>query len=157
MKKSDSGFTLIELVLVMALLAVFVGLTAPGFRGGFQRFTDERASSEMEELSRYARTVAIMRGVPYRLSFSKDDGSYRLLRSEKGNFVPVDGTAGRRRRLPEGAQIQGLSLDVTFLPNGTALGGPLKFSRDKGALWQVQVDPVLGETKIVENVDETTG
>ncbi|MBK8574574.1 MAG: GspH/FimT family pseudopilin [Elusimicrobia bacterium] len=153
----DSGFTLIELVLVGALLAVFVGLTMPRFRGGFQRFTDERASSEMEELSHYARTIAIMRGVPYRLAFSNDDGSYRLLRSDKGNFVPVDGNAGRRRRLPEGAKPQGPSLDVTFLPNGTAVGGPLKFWRDKEALWQFQVDPVLGEATIVENVDETTG
>jgi Tfp pilus assembly protein FimT len=63
MKRNESGFTLIELVLVGALLTVLVGLTVPGVRGGFQRFAEERASSEMEELSRYARTLAIIDGV----------------------------------------------------------------------------------------------
>lgn len=156
MIKNDSGFTLIELALVGVLLAVFVGLTAPGFRHGFQRFTDERASSEMEDLSRLARSLAILRGVPYQLSFSNEEGSYRLMISDKGNFVPVEGTAGRRHRLPEGAKPRGPSLAVTYLPNGTTWGGPLEIWRDQDALWRFQVDPMLGETKIVENFSETT-
>ncbi len=157
MKRNESGFTLIELVLVGALLTVLVGLTVPGVRGGFQRFAEERASSEMEELSRYARTLAIRRGVPYRLSFSKEDGSYRLLRSERGNFVPAGGSAGRRHLLPEGAQVEGPSLGVTYFPNGTAVGGPFEIGRGKETLWRFQVDPLLGEGTIVEAGIENAG
>lgn len=157
MKRNNAGFSLIELVIVGALLAVLVGLTAPGFRRGFQRFTEERAASEIEEMSRLARSIAITRGVPYRLSFSQGDASYRLLRDDNGNFVAVEGSVGRRRRLPEGAKVQGPSLDVTYFPNGTAMGGPLEFRRDEDPLWRFQVDPVLGEAKIVETFPETAG
>jgi prepilin-type N-terminal cleavage/methylation domain-containing protein len=157
MKKNESGFTLIEMVLVGALLAVIAGLTAPGLSGGLQRFAVERAASEMEDLSHYARNIAIMRGVPYCLSISKDEGSYRLGRCENGRFVPVEGSVGRQRFLPLGAKVQGPSQGVTYFPNGTAVGGPLDIGRGKETLWRLQVDPVLGEAHTVEGVSETAG
>ncbi len=150
MKRNEAGFTLIELVLVGALLSVLVGLTVPGFRLAFDRFAEERAASELEEVSHYARSIAIMRGTPVRISFSDEDGGYRLLRGTDGKFIPLAGTAGRRHILPGGAQAQGTARDVTFLPNGTAMGGPLDIWRGKEALWRVHVDPVLGELKCVE-------
>lgn len=152
-----SGFTLIEVVLVGALLAVMVGVTMPGLRGSFQRLAVERAAFEMEELSRYARTNAIMRGVPYRLAISKDEGSYRLLRAETGNFVLVEGSLGRLRHLPEGAKSEGPSRALTFFPNGTAAGGPLDIVRGNETLWRLHVDPVLGEPRVEEGVSETEG
>jgi hypothetical protein len=157
MKKNESGFTLIELVLVGVLLSIMVGLTAPGVRGGFHRFAVERAASEMEEVSRYARTIAIMRGVPYRLSVSKDERSYRLLRSQNGNFVLVEGSVGRERFFPDGATVQGPSWGITYFPNGTAVGGPLEIGRGNEPLWRFRVDPVLGEGEIVEGLSETAG
>jgi prepilin-type N-terminal cleavage/methylation domain-containing protein len=157
MTRNESGFTLIELVLVSALFAVVVGFTVPGLRGGFHRLALERAASEMEEISSYARTLAIMRGAPYRLAISKDEGMYRLLRGENGNFVPVEGSLGRPRSLPEGARGQGPSWAVTFFPNGTAAGGPLDVVQENKTLWRLHVDPVLGETVVREGVSETAG
>lgn len=150
-----SGFTLIEVVLVGALLAVMVGFAMPGLRGSFQRLAVERSASEIEELSRFARTSAIMRGVPYRLAISKDEGTYRLLRGETGNFVHVEGSLGRPRHLPEGAKGEGPSRALTFFPNGTAAGGPLEVVRENETLWRLHVDPVLGETRVEEGVPET--
>jgi prepilin-type N-terminal cleavage/methylation domain-containing protein len=156
-KRVESGFTLIELILVTVLLLVFVGLTVPQFRQGFRRFADERSASEMEDLSRYARVMAVQRGVPYQMSFSEKDGSYRLRRAEKGGFVPVAGRIGLWRNLPDEARVQGSSRDVTYFPNGTAEGGPLEFWRASEPLWTMMIDPVLGETLFVEPPHETAG
>jgi prepilin-type N-terminal cleavage/methylation domain-containing protein len=75
--KSNPGFTLIELVMVLAIAAIVMG----GAVGMMIYSSDERAlshsSGEIELLAKRARTTAILKQTPYALEFR--EGIVRLL------------------------------------------------------------------------------
>ncbi len=75
--RSRAGFTLIEIVLVLAIAAVVMG----GAVGLMIFSSDERAlrgaSGEIELMAKRARTTAILRQTPYALEFR--EGLVRLL------------------------------------------------------------------------------
>lgn len=72
-----SGFTLAETSIVMAVLAILLGLALPGFRETLQR---QRAATAMHQLSAQlaqARNTAITRRTPVTLCPSRGDGRCR--------------------------------------------------------------------------------
>jgi prepilin-type N-terminal cleavage/methylation domain-containing protein len=75
--KPQRGFTLIEIVMVLAIAAIVVG----GAVGRMIYSSDERvlrnASGEIELLAKRARTIAILHQTPYALEFR--EGVVRLL------------------------------------------------------------------------------
>lgn len=75
--RSPKGFTLIEIVMVLAIAAVVMG----GAVGMMIYSSDERtlrdASGEIELMAKRARTIAILRQTPYALEFR--EGVVRLL------------------------------------------------------------------------------
>jgi prepilin-type N-terminal cleavage/methylation domain-containing protein len=114
-KVRRSGFTLIEIVLVLAIAAVVMG----GAVGLFIYSSDERglkrASGEIEMMAKKARVIAILHQTPYALEFR--EGVVRLLplaqagkdlqkssRMSKEPEAPPGTNAGDNRQftLPEG-------------------------------------------------------
>ena len=99
---SRRGFTLIELILVMAVLCIVVGLAAPsltGFGRG-RRATD--AAAQIVSLARWARSQAITQGVVYRLNLNPAEGSYWLtVQQPDGTFGELLEEIGGVFTLPE--------------------------------------------------------
>lgn len=109
--RSRGGFTLLEIVIVLAIAALIMG----GAMGMMIYSSNERllsdASGEIELLAKRARTTAILQQTPYALEFR--EGIVRLMplaqagRSEKrtvgGRRIgrePVDDGGGERWELP---------------------------------------------------------
>lgn len=59
-----SGFTLIEIIVVLAIVAISAGLAAPAFRSLFQRDDLSEATHTFETLFAFARDSAIHSGIP---------------------------------------------------------------------------------------------
>jgi type IV fimbrial biogenesis protein FimT len=73
--RRSPGFSIIELMVVVALAGVLLGLAVPSFRGLIQR---NRAAGEMNSLVgdlQFARSEAIKRGMPVSLCPSSDGGT----------------------------------------------------------------------------------
>jgi prepilin-type N-terminal cleavage/methylation domain-containing protein len=92
--KSPRGFTLIEIVMVLAIAAIIMG----GAVGMMVFSSDEHAlrnaSGEIEVLAKRARTIAMLHQTPYALEFR--EGVVRLLPlAQAGNIERR--TAGGRR------------------------------------------------------------
>ena len=72
------GFTLVEIILVMALLTITVGVAYPALSGFFRGRNLDAEARRFLALTRYAQSQAISLGVPMELWIDVDLGTYGL-------------------------------------------------------------------------------
>jgi prepilin-type N-terminal cleavage/methylation domain-containing protein len=85
------GFTLIELILVMALLVIVIGVTFPSLQSFFRGRTLESEGRRFLTLTRYAQSRAVSEGIPMTLWIDPLEGTYGL-EAQKG-FLDRDDKA----------------------------------------------------------------
>jgi len=85
------AFTLIELILVMALLVIVVAVTFPSMQGFFRGRALESEGRRFLTLTRYGQTRAVAEGIPMTLWIDPIQGSYGL-EAQKG-FLDKDDKA----------------------------------------------------------------
>lgn len=76
--RSRRGFTLIELILVMALLAIAASLSAPRMAAFFRGRSLDQEARRLLSLSHYGASRAVAEGVPVRLWIDPAGGTYGL-------------------------------------------------------------------------------
>lgn len=74
----QGGFTLIELILVMALLVVVLAVGAPTLAAFFSGRTINSEAKRFMSLTRYAQSQAVSRGMPMELWLDRQEGRYGL-------------------------------------------------------------------------------
>jgi type IV fimbrial biogenesis protein FimT len=74
----NSGFTLIELILVMAVLVIVLGVSAPSLSRFFQGRTLEFEARRFVGLTRYGQSRAVSEGIPVLLWIDPKQGAYGL-------------------------------------------------------------------------------
>lgn len=77
-RPAPAGFTLIELILVLALLALAAGLAAPHLSTFFRGRTLDNEARRLLALTRYGQSRAVSEGVPVALWIDSAAGSYGL-------------------------------------------------------------------------------
>lgn len=70
--RSSKGFTLIETMVIVALIGVLAGLTIPSFANYLQRQKVIGARAELMTDLQYARSIAIARRTTFRVDFQLD-------------------------------------------------------------------------------------
>ena len=139
----NSGFTLLELVMVMMLLCVVAAMAVPALRGFGQGRRLGSCAAQLVSLAQYARTQAITRGVPYRMHVDPDTATYWLTAErDDGVFDTPGDEFGRVFEAPEGIAIDWLGPSppdagrfpyVEFLPTGrTSAAATLRLT-DEGS------------------------
>ncbi len=118
------GFTLVELILVMGLLATVLAVSAPSLARTVQSRSVTTEAGRWIELIEQARTEAVSRGVPYRVWA---DPSLGLGGLEPEPGFPVARPVVRDHRLPDAIRIGriegiagtgGRTVVATFGPDG---------------------------------------
>jgi type II secretion system protein H len=114
MERSDPapGFTLVELILVMALLAVIAAFSAPSLAGSLRRRNLDGEASRLLALSEYARNEAVSQGVP--MTVWVDPAGQRIGVDPKAGF---EGDEARSRVFDLNADIH-FEIDRTATQNG---------------------------------------
>lgn len=125
---SRRGFTLVEILLVLLILTVIVGLTAPNLSRSLTKHQFEKSAEELLNLMRYAQSRAITRGHSVRLVFNDENTEYWLAEdsvsgSDSGNEAAsserVPGSMGATRRVPGDVVLRTEDIAVlTFYPDG---------------------------------------
>jgi len=156
-ESSPTGFTLIELALVAAVLVILVAAAIPGLQQTALRLRVEQAASELAQLLRAAHEQAVASGGETVWVW---DAEARRARVEAGPATGGEGADGeaaarptevlRSRALPEGFAVQ-LALDgapvecncVRFFPEGTSEAATLTVSFQAHAM-TATVDEATG-------------
>ena len=74
----ESAFTLIELILVMAMLLIVLGVAFPSLKGFFQGRNIDSEARRFLSLTRYGQSRAISEGIPIMLWIDRQRKSYGL-------------------------------------------------------------------------------
>ena len=74
-RHTQIGLTLVETMVTTSALAVLTGLAAPSFDGAFQRRHLEGAAAQLETDIHFARSMAVARNAPLRISFESSAGA----------------------------------------------------------------------------------
>lgn len=117
--------TLLELILVMAIIGTVLGLAAPSLGGFFGSRRTADAAARVLALAQYARAQAAAEATPYRLRIDTARGEYWLERREGGAFARLGTEFGRTFTLPDGTRARwierpgGSSREyIAFMPDG---------------------------------------
>jgi general secretion pathway protein H len=139
---NQRGFSLLELIVVLSILALAAGLAAPSI----SRSTDAlRLRAEVAGFSavlRHAREQAITTRQPHQVVVEPADHQVRVYAGEE---------LRRTRNIPTRWSIDApgdASLAVRFEPHGTSTGGDYRIVADN-IVWRVTVDAFTGRVRTI--------
>jgi type II secretion system protein H len=118
--KRQAGFTLIEIMLVVMIIAVMTGISMPLMKGTFQSARIKAASREVAGFLRLARNTAVLRERPCEIRFNLEKDQYWLvLLDENANEEDLNKRQERRERQElkigeDAASVHELPKDVHF-------------------------------------------
>ncbi len=141
---SQRGFTLLEIVLVMALIAI-TGLLALGvLTGGFDRMLLRSSAKEMTAQLRFARAHAIATGIPQRFEIDPQARTWRSADERAGELSRTLGVHFIGAREVQPAEGVGA---IVFFGDGASTGGRVQLSL-RDAAWNVDVAWLTGEVTL---------
>ena len=123
------AFTLVEIILVLLILTVIAGLSAPSLSKSLTKYQFEKSAAELINLMRYAQSRAITRSRPVRLEFNTELTEYWLtevrsadpsVEEASNEFERLSGRMGAKRRVPAElvVKIDATIAGLTFYPDG---------------------------------------
>ena len=133
------GFTLFELLVVIALIGISIALVGLGVGKGLHSAHERRALSEVVHALRAARVQAIVTGQPAQTRFDLNSGRFQ-------------GPLQKVRQLPADMHVQlhtaeGLGSAFEFYPDGGSSGGNLLLTRD-AQKWRIDINWLTGSVQL---------
>jgi prepilin-type N-terminal cleavage/methylation domain-containing protein len=142
------GITLIELVVVMAIIAIGAAFVAPNIGAWIPNYRLRSASRDVVSVLRTAQMKAISNNTQYHVSFNPGAGSFILQYQDTGGIWIDDGIA---ETLPQGVLISGISFpgnNAQFNPNSTSSTGSITLSNTKGTKKTITLTTSTGKVNV---------
>jgi type II secretion system protein H len=120
------GFTLVELILVMALLMIVTSVSAPSLGKFFAGRTIGSEAKRIVGLTRYGQSRAVSEGVPMVLTFDLQNRAYRLAEDETFSIKNDDPRALQfnlagdlKMDVLNTTPVESFRATIRFLPDGS--------------------------------------
>lgn len=148
-----SGFSLMELLLVLALMTVLAAITVPSLQGWQQRLTLEQAASTLQQQITETRLRSIQSGERWLLVLSLPEKTSLQLCPDSPQIIPA------RFRFPADISWKAMSrhnavptsmetIRLVFRPDGTCSDISLQLSDQRGHSLALSLDRLTGSVRI---------
>lgn len=138
------GFSLLEMVLVMALIAAATALAAAALGGGLDRMRLRSASKEVAAQLRFTRAQAMATGQPQRFTIDPHAHTWTAPKGRHGELpakLAIVFTGAR-----EVQPAQGIGA-IQFFADGASTGGRIRMTAGQ-ASWDVDVAWLTGQVRL---------
>ena len=139
----EAGFTLVEMLVVLVVLALVVTVAVPLLSGGSEGLRLQVASSELAAAFRLTRSAAIMRNTETALMIDVDRRTFRSTVVPQRSFA-----TDIEAKLTFASGIGASSSDggFQFFPDGSSTGGDVTLSL-RGERTKLCIDWLTGEVR----------
>lgn len=169
-KNASSGFTLVELLLVMTILALITSVALPRLNGTARRTRLEEGAEILAGFIRFARTESVRRGLKVRLEFGESGREYWLRIQDpesalRGHFVPFgDSLLDSRQALPYQVRVKAISggrgdvrfPPVDFFPNSASSANELRLVDGSDRVAKIELGSSYDDVKAELVMDESS-
>jgi general secretion pathway protein H len=146
MRRGQTGFTLLETICVLAIIAMLAAIALPAFPRGTSRSMLEAYAVDTAALLKADRNAAIRRGVAVVTDLSAIS---RTIRSgATGRLVQLPQDVGFNAVLASQCDRRAAGTTIRFLPSGMSCGGTIYLSR-LGTTLEVRITWLTGGVEIV--------
>lgn len=146
--KKRIGYTLVELVVVIALLAIIMLMTIPN-TGLFKALSEDIELKEFKRDVHFARNKAIIDSRIYTIKFLYEENGYRIQTEATGPSIKIKHFKSGLKLTKE----RGIP-DVKFNSNGTITNsGTIYFSDRNDKKYKMTIPPVRGliDIKVIDS------
>ncbi|MEX2673647.1 MAG: GspH/FimT family pseudopilin [Phycisphaeraceae bacterium] len=158
LRPQSLGFSLLEMVAVLMVIAVALAVAAPSLSGFAEgRRTTDTARS-LTALAGWARSQAVSEGRMYRLHVDVDARQYFVTAETGGTFEPVESTLGQPVDLPDRVTVTWEEPEqvreagyVTFYPTGRLTPATLLLEEASGIRTRVRAVSVTDRFAVVSS------
>lgn len=149
--ETRQGYTLVETLLVLAVLAIALTSSIPAFSGLLDRQRLRAAATALHDVFQAAQGEALRRGATIGLSLRSDDAQWCAAPSDSGACDCLQAgacrLAGIESPVLDGARFPGVRLDTNF-PAGAALFHPPRGTATAGT---ARLENRAGRAEVVVN------
>jgi prepilin-type N-terminal cleavage/methylation domain-containing protein len=160
----QTGFTLVELSVVVLLIVVLAALTAPAFAGFWRASRVRTCAWQIATLARRARDYSICRGMRTSLEYDSEQREFRLTAESDptnapGEFEQLMLAGAQPVKVPDEVEVADFTVEgkaadqgwpVMFFPDGQALEARIVLDAQPDTFFSVEISPLIGQAKVVE-------
>ena len=143
--RAQAGFTLLELMAVLGLMALLLGLVLPSLLRSWEREKDRATLRELTATLRIARSEAVTKGRKVRLFLNLKTGRYRLEGSAREGALTGVSLSGASLVWQNPEKSQGY---IAFFGDGSSSGGKLGLVEPTGRRSLLEVEPITGKISL---------
>jgi general secretion pathway protein H len=156
-RKRSAGFTLLELIMVIVVIALGIAISFPALSRGTSALHLRSAGRDVLNVLRYAREKAIT-----------EQREMHLVAEKQGRQVVLTdelGEGGRPHALPRdiivdsvfagGEEINEGPLVIRFLPNGSSTPATIVLKSDAGGYLRIVTNPITGGARLLSGQEGT--